>query len=184
MMQFITLPSTILTTFRQWAGIVLVLTTVPSAATAKPLTYICIEQKSVGWLIEKDGTEKVGKFASDQERFFIKYYAVEVGEDGSLVRLPFIQSVRQNKASKYEYATCDSRFSFEMMSNSVVESGISRKDCHDNLTLFDEIFGHFGILWTFDPPLWKQPSSTIYNNVYLGDSRGSLIYTGSCVSAN
>jgi hypothetical protein len=82
-----------------------------SAATvfANPSTYICIEQRSLGWEPRDGGSEEVGVFKPDEERFFIKYYPLEAPSDdpAKITQLPKIDVVRNSSSNEYPSADCE-----------------------------------------------------------------------------
>lgn len=148
-------------------GCLLITASVASAAVAnasesKTVTYICIEERSVGWEERDNGELAVGKFKPDEKRFFVRFTPHRLEGVGSerVVALPFIEVTKAGKTYTFQSSACDLVARREMpdsltMRNTRCEDALARGvDNH-----------HFGTSMSsygFFPSLAKAPKTASY----------------------
>lgn len=155
-----------------------------TAIAANPITYVCIEQKSVGWHTPKGQKEFVGQFAVDNDRFFIKYYAGDFDPSDAYVEVPFVEEIRHGRESVFLFSGCDQIFrdSFIGSGGGFYKSSAEAISlCQENIGI-DDTYANGGH-WTFrfDPQISKRPSSMTYVNIL--NANGNLFASsGVCTS--
>ncbi len=80
------------------------------ALAAEPRTYVCVEDRSVGWERRDNQPDAVGQFQPDQAPMIIKVFPAVIEGDKAL-RLGRIEVTKDGRTSTYSSTKCDSLIS-------------------------------------------------------------------------
>jgi hypothetical protein len=155
-----------------------------SYAETPAATYICIENRSVGWETRENGEEVYGRFKPAEERFFVRYYKGSVGQDSEFISLPYIEVVENGKVYNYNSADCNLFFiSFFMQQTSEFNTKRRSVEYCDALSKNNR-FGGNGNEYNFFGKLDFLPTtiSYTYSQNVLPDR--AFLSSGQCVKSN
>jgi hypothetical protein len=149
-------------------------------AATDTVTYICVEQKSLGWEPTDSGKERCCEFKPRQKRFFIKFTpAISQEKDGEL-RLSIIEEVTDDGSMKYQSTSCDG------YGLSVFRQGDPNKRREGMLNCLyldvgNSFAGNDGVVWRFHTELFVKPKAVdyTYSQNLLPDQ--AYLVRGSCV---
>jgi hypothetical protein len=157
--------------------------TLPTNAIAQTVTYVCVEERSVGWEVRDTGEEIVGKFRPSESKLIIKWYP-EVWSGIANVRylqLPRIEVSQSGQTFTYETTDCDSVYKYPLFDAKELTRSQLDNDCERKLrTRTFRQYGNGAIHYRFSKDFRDQPPSMNYvytativfqTNAYL--SRGS-----------
>jgi hypothetical protein len=155
-----------------------------SVADENPRTYVCIEQKSVGWS-PQEGGEFIGRYEADEKPFFIKFRPGNFELENNIFSLPKIEVVKDQDTFAYEYSNCDNTFRSFFTKQMVLAPDTSRRivkeSCQANLGL--GLYGGGQISWSFFPDFSEHPKSVRYTNIYSFNFYVQ-VYGGTCTSVD
>jgi hypothetical protein len=133
-----------------------------SYAETPAATYICVENRSVGWETRESGEEVYGKFKPAEERFFVRYYKSTVGQHSDFITLAYIEVVENGVVSTHNTADCNIFFvSFFLQQTSEFNTKRRGVEYCDALGKNNR-FGNNGVEYNFFGKLDLLPMTIAY----------------------
>lgn len=158
-----------------------------SFAADDTVTYICVEQKSLGWEPTDSGKERCCEFKPREKRFFIKFHPGNNEFDKGELKLSQIEEVNDDGSMLYQSDACD-RFAVSIAQE---EDHIRRRSKLISCLSLDEgdvfvrksLYEVGGMLWRFHTPLISRPRQVDYTYSQNSIREQAYLIRGQCVLA-
>ncbi len=149
-------------------------------AATDTVTYICVEQRSLGWEPTDSGKERCCEFKPRQKRFFIKFTpAVSDEKDGEL-RLSVIEEISNASSMKYRSTSCDGYGLSTFQQNDNTKRKKNMLSCLI-ADVGDSFAGNDGVVWKFHTELFLKPKAVDYTYTQNLLPDQAYLVRGNCV---
>ena len=157
------------------------------ASAEEAISYICVEDRSVGWETRDSGETVIGKFKPSETKLIVKWHPHKWVSISSSVRylvLPKIDVTEAGETYTYESSDCDVLYRVPRFSPNESISK-TEESCEALLaSMRGGAFGSLNVGYRFSPPISEKPKSMQYgytqtilfrSNAYVSMGSCSLV---------
>jgi hypothetical protein len=157
------------------------------AGADETVSYICVEDRAVGWETRDNGETVIGKFKPSESKLIVKWHAqkwVSISSSERFLVLPKIDVTEAGETFSYQSADCDGLYKGQPFYPAQLRSKTD-EICESSLTSKPRgSFGSPDLGYVFSPAISTKPRSMQYaysqtaffrHNAYLNMGSCSLV---------